>query len=81
MLFVFSEFPFADMRQAVVLVVLREVETDLFTECRHAHGDETVDKLIAQPAHDEGVDEHDDDGQQMIEENRVSRFSRCMRLN
>ena len=69
MLFVLSEFSFADVRQSVVLIVLREVETDLFTKCRHTHGDEAVDEFVTQPTHSEGINKHDDDGQQMVEEN------------
>ena len=56
------------MRQSVVLIVLREIETHLFAECRHTHGDEAVDEFIAQPTHSEGIDKHDDDGQQVVEE-------------
>ena len=56
------------MRQSVVLIVLREVETHLFTKGRHTHGDQTVDERVAQPTHGEGIDEHDDDGEQVVEE-------------
>ena len=56
------------MRQSVVLIVLREVETHLFTKGRHTHGDQTVDKRVTQPTHGEGIDEHDDDGEQVVEE-------------
>ena len=57
MLLVFGQLTLADVSQSVVLVVLREVETHLFTIGRHAHGDETVDEFISQPTHGEGIDE------------------------
>ena len=49
--------------KTVVLVVLREVETHLFAVFRNTHGNHHVDEFIASPTHDEGIDEHDDDGQ------------------
>ena len=68
MFLVFSQLAFADMRQAIVLVVLREVESDLFTVGRDAHRDEAVNELVAQPTHEECIEEYDGDGKQMVEE-------------
>ena len=69
MLFVFCQLALTDMRQAIVFIVLREVESNLLTIGRDAHGYETVDQLVAQPTHGEGIDKDYDDGQQMVEEN------------
>ena len=49
--------------------MLREVETNLFAISRHTHGDEMVNKFVAQPTHGEGVYEDNDDSQQVVEEN------------
>ena len=68
MFLIFRQLSLADMSQTIVLVMLREVESDLLAIDRDAHGDETVDEFIAQPAHGESIEEHDDDGQQMVEE-------------
>ena len=67
-LFVFRQLAFAYVSQSVVLIVLRKVETYLLAEGRHTHRYQTVDEFIACPAHGKGVDKHNDDGQQMIEE-------------
>ena len=57
------------MCQAIVFIVLREVETHLLTVGRDPHGDEAVDEFVAQPAHSESIAKYDDDGQQMVKEN------------
>ena len=74
-LFILRQLAFSDVRQSVVLVVLREVESHLFAVLRHTHGDEAVDELVARPTHGEGIDEHDDDGQQVIEEHHSTEIS------
>ena len=68
MLLILRQFALTDVRQSVVLIVLREVEAHLFTILRHTHGNQTVYEFISQPTHGESIDEDDDDGQQMIEE-------------
>ena len=68
-LLIFCQLALANVCQSVVLVVLREVQTHLFAVGRHAHGDETVNEFVAQPTHGEGINKHDDDGQQVVEEN------------
>lgn len=50
MLLIFGQFALADVGQTVVLVVLGEVKTHLFTIGRHTHRDEHVDEFIASPA-------------------------------
>ena len=72
MLLVFSQFALADVGETIVLIVLREVETNLFAEGRDSHGNQHVDEFIAQPTHGEGVNKHNDDGQQVVEEDNES---------
>ena len=72
MLFVFRYFPFADMGQTVVLIVLALVESNLLTIDGDAHGYQFVYQRIAQPTHAECIDKDNDDGQQMVEENYES---------
>lgn len=68
MLFVFRQLALADVGQSVMLVVLRKVKAHFLAECRYTHGNQHVDEFIASPAHGKGVEEYDDDGQQMVEE-------------
>ena len=48
--------------KTVVLIVLRDVETDLLRLLTDAHGNEVVHQPIAKVAHAEGIDEDDEDG-------------------
>ena len=68
MLLVLRQLAFTDMSKTIVFVMLREVETDFLTIGRNTHRDKMIDKLITQPTHGEGIDEHYDDCQQMEQE-------------
>lgn len=68
MLLVFGEFTLPDVCQTVMLIVLGEVETHLFTLCRHAHRYHLVYQPVAEIAHYEGVGNDNSYGKKMVEE-------------
>ena len=69
MLLILRQFAFTNMGETIVLVVLGEVQANLFTIGRDAHGNKAIDEFVAQPTHGKRIDKHDDDGQEMEEEN------------
>lgn len=67
-LLVFSQLALTEMCKTIMLVMLAEVQTDLLTLYAHTHRDELVDEPIAEVAHREGVDEDNDNCEEVIEE-------------
>ena len=68
MLFIFRDFSFAYMGEAVVLIVLAVVEAYLLAIYGDTHRYQPVYQGVANPTHDEGIDKDDDDGKQVIKE-------------
>ena len=65
---VFGYLALTDMRQTIVFLVLGEVEAHALALCTHAHGDDLVDKPVAQITHGKRIDDDDGHGKQMVKE-------------
>ncbi len=67
-LFVLRNLTFCNVCKTIVLVVLRDVETDMLALLANTHRDEVVDKPIAEVAHYERIDDDYCEGEEVIEE-------------
>ena len=56
------------MSQAVVLIVLRNVETDVLAPLANTHWDEVIDEPVTEVAHNECIDDYYNEGEEVIEE-------------
>ena len=67
-LFVLRNLTFCNVCKTIVLIVLRDVETDMLALLANAHRDEVVDEPIAEVAHYERIDNYYCEGEEVIEE-------------
>ena len=67
-LLVLSNLTFCNVCKTIVLIVLRDVKTDMLALLANAHWDEVVDKPIAEVAHNERIDNYYYEGEEMVEE-------------
>lgn len=68
MLLVLCQFALAEVSKTVVLVVLAEVKAYTLALDADTHWNEAVDEPIAKVAHAERIDEYDDDGEKVVQE-------------
>lgn len=64
-LFVLRNLTFCNVCKTIVLIVLRDVKTDMLALLANTHRDEVVDEPIAEVAHYERIDNYYCEGEEM----------------
>ena len=61
-LFVLRNLTFCNVCKTIVLIVLRDVKTDMLALLANAHWDEVVDEPVTEVAHNECIDDYYNEG-------------------
>ncbi len=67
-LFVLRNLTFCHVCKPIVLIVLRDVETDVLAPLANTHRDEVVDEPIAEVTHNERINDYYHEGKEMVKE-------------
>ena len=67
-LFVLRNLTFCNVCKTIVLIVLRDVKTDMLAPLANTHWDEVVDEPITEVTHNERINDYYDEGKEMVKE-------------